>query len=116
MHILKVVISGVGETVMFRFKDKIKADLGREELEKALFRSGGIVSDPILVEDDFGLSVNIPEHAVLLVQQIDFEKAVIGDANWQFLQQKLGSRELERLNSGATILAPRKGILRSGEG
>jgi hypothetical protein len=106
MHILKVFLHGIGETLMVRFKEKSSADKARSEIEGMLFQDSGKIPGPVLIEDDFGLSVNIPYHSIMLVQQIDFEKAIEGDAQWQFVQQKIGTRTLDRLKASSPIITP----------
>jgi len=106
MHILKVFVQSVGETLMFRFKERASASSIKADLEKRLFAEFGKKTDPISISDDYGLSVTIPYHAVLLVQQIDLEKMVEGDATMQFNQQKIGNRTLGRLKSGSPIITP----------
>ncbi len=107
MYILKVVVQGMGETLMFRFKQKSVATSFRADLDACVFRDNNDVTlKHVLVEDDFGLSIKIPYYSVILVELIDFEKAVEGDATWQFMQQKLGSRTLDKLKAGSPIITP----------
>jgi hypothetical protein len=109
MYILKIVLSGVGETLMVRFKSKDAADKARIALERPLYgNKDGEPSNlgPILIEDDFGLSVRIPYYSLMLVQYIEFERAVEGDATWQFIQQKIGTKTVEKLKAASPIITP----------
>lgn len=107
MYIIKVILQGIGETLMFRFKEKVSAESVRDDLESNIFASDtAIKSQYILVEDDFGLSVRVPNYTILVVQLIDFEKAMTGDATWQFYQQKFGNRALDKLKAGSPIISP----------
>lgn len=116
MHLLKIVMQGVGETLMFRFKDEMAARSIREQIQEAMQRTDGIVPLPMDIVDDYGLFVRVPPYGVLLVQQIDFEKAVEGDAIWQYKQKKIQDRVINRMMTESPIIVPpggpngRKGI------
>jgi len=104
MHILKVVLQGVGETIMLRFRDKDSAESQRNKIQTAMETQDGTYPMPVDVEDDFGLSVRIPSYGALLVQLIDFEKASEGDAVWQYTQKKIQDRIITRLMAERPII------------
>jgi len=106
MHILKVILNGVGETIVFRFNNLSSANSARFELEKLIFYKEGDSPEPVQINDDFGMSVRIPAYSVVLVMQIDFEKTIEGDASCQFTTQKIGSRALEKMKASSPIITP----------
>jgi hypothetical protein len=111
MYFLKIIMSGVGETLVARYKDKTSAEKAKEKIEFPLFgveqNEGELKGGrPILIEDDFGLSMKIPYYSILLVMMIDFEQAAEGDATCQFLQHKTANRTIEKLNASSPIISP----------
>lgn len=109
MHLLKIFMQGIGESLLLRFKSEATARALREQIQEAMERTGGIVPNPIEIDDDFGLFVRIPPYGVLLVQQIDFEKAMEGDATWQYNQKKIQDRVISRLMAEKPIIVPHGG-------
>lgn len=104
MHILKIILQGVGETVMLRFKKKDDATTCRNQIQDAMQTKDGAYPRPVDTEDDFGLSVKIPPYGVLLMQLIDFEKAAEGDAIWHYNQKKIQERVINRLMAEQPII------------
>ena len=104
MQILKIVIQGVGETIMLRFNTKELAEAYREKIQDACNPKDGVYPGNIYVEDDFGLSVYVPPYGVLLMMMIDFEKAMEGDATWQYNQKKIQDRMINRLMSEKPLI------------
>ena len=104
MQILKVVIQGVGETLMLRFNTKESAEGYRDKIQDACNPKDGVYPGNIYVEDDFGLSVYVPPYGVLLMMLIDFEKAMEGDAIWQYSQKKIQDRIINRLMAEKPII------------
>ncbi|HTS07813.1 MAG TPA: hypothetical protein VMP68_19725 [Candidatus Eisenbacteria bacterium] len=104
MQILKIVIQGVGETIMLRFNSKELAEKYREKIQDACNPKDGVYPGNVYVEDDFGFSVYVPPYGVLLMMMIDFEKAMEGDAVWQYNQKKIQERTINRLMAESPII------------
>jgi len=104
MHILKIILQGVGETIMLRFKTKSDAELNRNNIQTTMETKDGVYPMPVDIEDDFGLSVKIPPYGVLLMILIDFEKAMEGDATWGYNQKKIQDRTINRLMAEQPII------------
>lgn len=103
MYILKIVLNGVGETIMLRFRSMETVNYFHGKIQGAMERNEGLSPESVYVEDDFGLSMKIHPYSVLMIQQIDFEKAMEGDAIWQFNQKKIHDRIISDL-AGKTII------------
>jgi len=97
MQILKIVLQGIGETLMLRFKTKKSAEYYRHKIHAAMETTEGTYPSAVEIEDDYGLCVKIPPYGVLLIQLIDFEKAMEGDATNQYIQKKIQDRVFNRL-------------------
>ena len=104
MQILKIILQGVGETLMLRFKTKKSAEYYRHKIHAAMETTEGTYPAAIEIDDDYGLSVKIPPYGVLLVQLIDFEKAMEGDATTQYNQKEIQDRVFSRLMAEQPII------------
>lgn len=103
MYILKIVLNGVGETIMFRFKAEETINYFCGKIQDSMDKMRESIPESVYVEDDFGLSMRIHPYNVVMMQFIDFEKAMEGDAIWNFQQQKILDRVRQSLTSQPII-------------
>lgn len=106
MFLVKVVFQGVGETIMLRYRLKGKAENARKTLQAFQTHAKGGESEAVEFEDDFGLSILVAPYSVALVFMQDLDKAIDGDATFQFQQNKIGQATITRLQNNPGLLVP----------
>ncbi len=106
MFLLKVVFQGVGETVMLRYRLKGKAENARKTLQAFHTHAKDGESEAIEFEDDFGLSILVAPYSIVLVFMQDLDKAIDGDATFEFQQSKIKQATITRLQNNRGLLVP----------
>jgi len=110
MIILKLVIHGVGETIVLRYKNN---ENGRAAYEKLMARSDDR-NEVIDIEDQFGVAIRVVTFSVMTCVKINFEDSMKGDALFAVEKQKIQQREVARLQAASPILTPEMAGLPSG--
>ena len=99
MHVLKVFLDGIGETLVLRFKLKGNAEAARATLLKN--RAGEGDTD---LADDYGMQCFISNFAVRGVWLIDARTSLQGDVRFQIMQQQIGQDEVQRAQMAPGII------------
>ena len=114
MHIIKIVVTGVGETVVARYKSEDTARQVYIALQAfKITGSQGNVSVPFDIIDDYGMTVSLAPYSVALVVMFDLEKSAVGDAASEFERQTAGNKEIERLRAATAggLIRPDPGLV-----
>lgn len=97
MHILKVVLIGVGETLIFQYKTEDRAmshylALRRQGLHQSLDEAADSAAPFFDLEDDYGVRTKIGPYSVALVMLIDADKMIAGNVTFQLDQNRIAQR------------------------
>lgn len=106
MFAVKVVIQGVGETVLLRYKTEVRANLHRKEI-LALKRGDAVDGLPAEFADDYGTTVWIEQWTPQLVILMDLDKVTEADVQYQMDGQKV-AQAVQARQSG--LLKPVGGL------
>ncbi len=113
MYLVKVVVQGVGETILFRFKEESLASTRWQELEEfrySKWQNGDTPSD-YLVADDYGLTASLAPYSVLMVTMLDLDKTIEGDTLIQLRQQTVQQKIVAKAQAGGGIIAAPADVL-----
>jgi len=97
VHILKVVLIGVGETLIFQYKTEDRAmshylALRRQSASQSPEEMAGNVAPFFDLEDDYGVRAKIGPYSVALVMVIDADKMIAGNVTFQLDQHRIAKR------------------------
>ena len=92
MNIIKVVVTGVGETVMLRYKTEGAAVKVWDEIEAFRRMTFDGPAQSYMAMDDYGMRVALPAYQVALSLLINVDKSLEGDFQYQIDQGKAHQR------------------------